>query len=114
MTEFRYRKNKWWSLALFVFLCIGSVNTVFPQSHSKNSKRDLENKKRRINDEIRQINSMLSETKANKKNSIGALVNINMKLEKRQELINTINAQIADLNREIKHNETQIDQLKAN
>lgn len=114
MTGFKYRKNKWLLLLLFVFLCISSIHPVFSQTHPKNSKRDLENKKRRINDEIKEINSMLSETKANKKNSIGALVNINMKLEKRQELINTINAQIGNLNREIKHNETQIDQLKAN
>ncbi|MBL7930817.1 MAG: peptidoglycan DD-metalloendopeptidase family protein [Bacteroidia bacterium] len=113
MTEFKYRKNKWWSLTLLVFLCINSFSPVLSQTHSKNSKRELENKKRRINDEIKEINSMLSETKANKKNSIGALVNINMKLEKRQELINTINAQISNINREIKQNETQVDQLKA-
>ena len=57
---------------------------------------------------------MLSETKANKKSSIGALVNINMKLEKRQDLINTINTEILELNREIKQNEKQAEQLKAN
>lgn len=114
MTGSKYRKNKWWPLALFVFLCFNFFNPVFSQTHPKNSKRELENKKRRINDEIKEINSMLSETKANKKNSIGALVNINMKLEKRQELINTINAQIANLNKEIKQNETQIEQLKSN
>jgi septal ring factor EnvC (AmiA/AmiB activator) len=57
---------------------------------------------------------MLSETKANKKSSIGALVNINMKLEKRQELINTINQQLAELNRDIKRNESESQQLKNN
>ena len=55
---------------------------------------------------------MLSETKANKKSSIGALVNINMKLEKRQDLINTINAEIQELNRDIKQNDKQATQLK--
>ncbi len=90
------------------------VLPVYSQHHSRNSKRDLENKKRKINDEIKEINAMLSETKANKKSSIGALVNINMKLEKRQELINTINLQIAELNRDIKRNETESQQLKNN
>jgi septal ring factor EnvC (AmiA/AmiB activator) len=112
MILFKYRKNKW---ALVAFFCF----TVFflpleAQHGAKNSKRDLENKKKKINEEIREINSMLSETKANKKSSIGALVNINMKLEKRQELINTINAQLAELNRGIKHNENESQQLKNN
>ena len=74
----------------------------------------LISKKKKINDEISEINSLLSETKANKKSSIGALVNINMKLEKRQDLINTINAQIRELTKEIKQNEKLADQLKQN
>jgi septal ring factor EnvC (AmiA/AmiB activator) len=37
-----------------------------------------------------------------------------MKLEKRQELINTINLQIAELNRDIKRNESESQQLKTN
>ncbi len=113
MTEFKYRKNKSWLPALFLLFCIALTSPLNAQHQNKNTKRELENKKRRINDEIKEINSMLSETKANKKNSLGALVNINMKLEKRQELINTINAQIANINREIKQNEQQIEQLKA-
>lgn len=57
---------------------------------------------------------MLRETKANKKSSIGALVNINMKLEKRLELIRTINAEIREIDKEAKKNEQSIDQLKNN
>lgn len=57
---------------------------------------------------------MLSQTKAHKKTSIGALVNINMKLEKRQDLINNISAQVREINREIKQNENQAQQLKNN
>ena len=114
MILFKYRrKNKWLLLAAFV-CSIVFVSPLYSQHNSKNSKRDLENKKRKINDEIKEINSMLSETKANKKSSIGALVNINMKLEKRQELINTINLQLAELNRDIKRNETESQQLKNN
>jgi len=109
----RYKRNNWVLLAalLCFFVCGFPAHS---QHNSKNSKRDLENKKRKINDEIKEINSMLSETKANKKSSIGALVNINMKLEKRQELINTINLQLAELNRDIKRNENESQQLKNN
>lgn len=113
MKQSLYKKNK---LALVFALLFSFV--LIPQLHSqngtKNSKKDLENKKKRINDEISEINSMLSETKANKKSSIGALVNINMKLEKRQDLINTINAEIIEINRDIKESEKQTEQLKAN
>jgi septal ring factor EnvC (AmiA/AmiB activator) len=113
MNRSRYKKNKlaFILVLLFSFVLIPSLHS---QNGTKNSKKDLENKKKRINDEISEINSMLSETKANKKSSIGALVNINMKLEKRQDLINTINAEIIELNRDIKDSEKQTEQLKAN
>jgi murein hydrolase activator len=81
---------------------------------NKNSKKELENKKKRINEEIREINSLLSQTKANKKSSIGTLVKINIKLSKRQELINTINAELRNLDAGIHSNETQVNQLKSN
>ena len=113
MMPFKYKKNKL-SLIFAVLFSLVLMPQFYSQTGSKNSKKDLENKKKRINDEINEINSMLSETKANKKSSIGALVNINMKLEKRQDLINTINTEILELNREIKQNEKQAEQLKAN
>lgn len=82
------------------------------QHNGKNHKKDLENKNRKINEEINEINTILRETKANKKISLGVLVNINMKLEKRQDLINIISAQIREINREIRNSEQQVEQLK--
>src|SRR5688572_16253796 len=113
MILYSFRKNKVLPLLAVLFFLIFSPS-VSAQHHSKNSKKDLESKKKRINEEIREINSLLSETKASKKNSIGALVNINMKLEKRQDLINLINAQIRNLDKEIKKNETETGVLKNN
>ena len=82
MTQLKLRKN---SINILIMLCLFfSFQIVKGQSNSKTTKKDLENKKKRINDEIDEINSMLNKTKANKKNSIGALVNINLKIEKRQ------------------------------
>lgn len=113
MIQFKFKKNNW--LACIAFLCFFVfTNQSFSQTNSKSSKRDLEHKKKKINEEIKEINSLLKETKANKKNSLGALVNINMKLQKRQELINTINAQLKQLNQEITQNENEINALKAN
>lgn len=110
MTQLKLRKN---SINILIMLCLFfSFQIVKGQSNSKTTKKDLENKKKRINDEIDEINSMLNKTKANKKNSIGALVNINLKIEKRQELISTINAEIAILNQNIKQNEGQYNTLK--
>jgi septal ring factor EnvC (AmiA/AmiB activator) len=113
MSSCKYRKkiNRFALLALACFLVFASPLSAQP---APKNKKDLENKKKKINEEISEINAMLSETKASKKSSIGALVNINMKLEKRQDLINTINAQIRQLNREIKQNENQVQQLKNN
>jgi murein hydrolase activator len=95
-------------------ICILLLSPLFSQQNSKNSKRDLEVKKKRINEEIREINSILSETKASKKSSIGELVRINIKLVKRQELINTINVQVNTLNREIQQSEIESATLKRN
>lgn len=115
MTKYKYSKKNKFPLILGLICCFVFLTpTLFSQNGSRNPKKDLENKKKKINEEINEINSMLSETKANKKSSIGALVNINMKLEKRLDLINTINAQIRELSKEIKHNETQALLLKKN
>ncbi len=113
MSLLKYNKNKisYILVVICFFVCTQTVNS---QGSNKNPKKDLENKKKRINDEINEINSLLNETKANKKSSIGALVNINMKLEMRQDLINTINAQINVITKEIKQNENINNQLKAN
>lgn len=112
MTKSKYRRNSRLVFLILLFSFV-LVSPHFSQN-GKNPKKDLENKKKKINEEINEINSMLNETKANKKSSIGALVNINIKLEKRQDLINTINAQIRELNKEIRQNESQIEQLKNN
>ncbi len=99
-------------MVIFIFALFSS-SPLSAQTGSKTSKKDLENKKSKLNDEIKEINTMINETKANKKSSLGALVNINMKIELRQELINTINSEIAELNKQIKQNEFRNDNLKA-
>lgn len=97
----------------FVFL---SFFVAFPQNSSqqKPTKQTLENKKKKLNEEINEINSLLSETKAIKKTSLNQLVAINKKISIREELINTIVAEINALNKEIRQNEKEIDKQKEN
>jgi septal ring factor EnvC (AmiA/AmiB activator) len=97
-----------------VLLLVALPATYLAQNNSKQSKQSLENKKKKLNEEINQINSLLSETKANKKSSLNQLVALNKKISIREELINTIMAEIHQLNREIKQNEKEIDILKQN
>lgn len=98
---------------LAVILLLVCYSPLYSQKGVKNPKRDqLEQKKKKITEEIKEITNILTATKVHKKNSIGQLVTINIKLQKRQELINTINAEIRELDEDIADNESQIQQLK--
>lgn len=102
-------------LLLVLFFVVAGTLSLSAQKGNKNPKKDLlEQRKKKITEEIREINQMLNETKVHKKHSIGQLVTINIKLQKRQDLINTINAEIRELDEEIGENETQVQQLKNN
>jgi septal ring factor EnvC (AmiA/AmiB activator) len=113
---YNQRNNASRALCLALFLCItfSLPAQTKTNGNGKDPKKDLENKKKKINEEINEINEMLNATKANKKNSLGNLLTLNMKLDKRQELIAAINAEIVQLNKKINLTETEIDQLKAN
>lgn len=115
MKKLRYRKNNI-SRIVCLLLFFTCLSLTFPAQTktTKDPKKDLENKKKKINEEINEINEMLNATKANKKNSLGNLLTLNMKLDKRQELIAAINAEIIQLNKKINFTETEIDHLKAN
>ena len=54
-----------------------------------------------------------SETKANKKSQINTIVVINTKIKVREELISTINQELAQINSAIKKNVTEVNALKA-
>lgn len=97
-----------------VFGILAFSTLTFSQTAPKQSKQSLENKKKKLNEEINEINSLLSETKASKKSSLNQLVALNKKISIREELISTINAEINQLNREIKQNEKEITKLKEN
>lgn len=100
---------------LVLFLILGNgLELTAQNSNQKPTKQSLESKKKKLNEEINEINSLLSETKASKKSSLNQLVAINKKISIREELIGTIVAEINHLTREIKQNEKEIDKLKEN
>lgn len=111
MIRFKFRKNK---IALFVGLfLLFSSPCLLAQNGGKNSKNDLVKKTNILNEQILEIDKMLKENRSDKMKGTVVLVNINMKLEKRQELIDLINVQIRELNKAIKANESQVAQLTA-
>jgi septal ring factor EnvC (AmiA/AmiB activator) len=78
----------------------------------KQNKKDLENKKKMLQKEIDETNKLLAETKKNKKLSLNQLVMLNKKISVREELIATINSEIAVLNKQINENNESIKGLQ--
>lgn len=93
-------------LLLFVLCCL-------PALAQKHKKHDLENKKKKLKEEIRNINELLHDTKTSKKLSMNQVAIINKKISAREELIATINYEIKLINKEISENQEAIGNLKA-
>lgn len=72
-----------------------------PKTEKKEDKKTLETKKKNLQSEIDLTNKLLAETRRNKTLSLSQLVALNKKIEVRQELIKTINEEIARLDKEI-------------
>lgn len=100
-----------WVVLVF---CAVIFSNGFSQTKPLPNKQTLENKKKKLSEEINEINSLLNETKVGKKTSLNQLVAINKKISIREELIGTIVAEINQLNRGIKQNEKEINKLKEN
>jgi septal ring factor EnvC (AmiA/AmiB activator) len=79
----------------------------------KGNKKDLENKKKKLKEEINTINDLLHETKSNKKISMNQVAILNKKITVREELISTIKYEIHLINKQITENQTSINNLNA-
>lgn len=112
-----YKINK---QLLFIFSLIFylGVNTAFLAQKTTGNKtvsqKELENKKKRLNEDINELNAQLSQTKASKKSKLGQLVTLNKKISIREELITTINSEIYQINAQIRKNEQEVELLKKN
>lgn len=113
MSRYPLKKNHVSIYLCFVFFLIGTSPTLFSQTKGQPSQKDLLNKKNKLNDDIKQLNNQLSQTKANKKSQINTIVVINTKIKVREELISTINSELAHINSNIKKNVGEVNSLKA-
>ncbi|MES2513674.1 MAG: hypothetical protein V4580_05990, partial [Bacteroidota bacterium] len=112
MIQFRLKKKHVSIFVCLIFFFICFSNPAFAQK-GQPSQKDLLSKKNKLNDDIKQLNSQLSQTKANKKSQINTIVVINTKIKVREELIGTINSELAHINSKIKKNVTEVNSLKA-
>lgn len=104
----RKRSRQLFSLLL---LCLFFMNSQVSFAQ-KQTKRDLENKKKQLQQEIENTNQLLQETKKNKKLSLNQLVMLNKKISVREELIATINGEINELEKQINENNESIKGLQ--
>lgn len=102
------------TLSIIFFFAASAPLITIAQSKGQPSQKELQNKKNKLNDDIKQLNSQLNKTKANKKSQINAIVMINTKIKVREELISTINNELAQINASIKKNVSEINALNAN
>jgi septal ring factor EnvC (AmiA/AmiB activator) len=76
------------------------------------NKNNLQEKRLKLQKEIKEINRLLSKNKKTKQNILSRLGVINKKIEVRQEILNTINQEANAYTKDIKQNQKRIDSLK--
>ena len=76
-------------------------------------KNELENKKKSLQKDIQMTEGLLNETKLHKTTSLNQLITLNKKISIREELINTINAEMELLQREIREAKDIIESLES-
>lgn len=92
-------------LLLFIFNISG---------FSQDKKAQLQNNKKKLEQEIALTNKMLSETRKNRETSIHQLNLITFQVKKREELIRAMNNEVAEIDKEINNYTTEINQYEEN
>lgn len=114
MTQFQSIKKNLSKVICYCLFFIGLSFVGFAQHKNGQSQKDLQSKKNKLNEDIKQLNNQLNQTKASKKSQINAIVVLNTKIKVREELIGTINSELAEINNSIKKNVGEVNSLKAN
>ena len=108
MSKYYLKRNSIKIHFLYVLLLTFCLQNSYAQRQSKG---DLEKKKKELQKEIEYTNQLLDETKKNKKMSLSQLVTLNKKISIREELIQTINYELYTLSRQIKESSDAISAL---
>lgn len=97
-------KLKYFSFILFIFFAIGSSNA----NAQSQRQQELEEKRRELQQEIREITKLLFAGKKEKKSVVSAVEDLNYKISVRKNLIRITNQQANLLTREINANQYEI------
>ena len=74
MIQFLLKKINLSKVIYFIFFFIGLQSSIVAQTKAQQqSQKELQNKKNKLNDDIKQLNSQLSQTKASKKSQINTI-----------------------------------------
>ena len=97
-------KLKYFFFSLFIFLAIGSSNA----NAQSQRQEELEEKRRELQQEIREITKLLFAGEKEKKSIVSAIEDLNYKISVRKNLIRITNQQANLLTREINANQDEI------
>lgn len=113
MNLFLRNVNKTLLLRLFcLVLLVFSDVSAWSQADAK--RKQLEETKRRLEEEIAESNRMLGETQQAKKLSVQQVVLLQKQIRKREELLNAINTEISYLDEQIGTNQVVVERLSKN
>jgi len=83
------------------------------QLNGQTSRKDLEKQRKQTEEQIALTKKILNETKSKKNQSLKELVSISRLIEKREELITTINSEIQYVNNDVEQKKDDIDSLNS-
>ncbi len=96
------------SIILIIALAIGSLAQ---SQQPQGTREDLQKKEQDLRRELAELNNMMVQTQNNKKLSLKQLAIIKKKINQREDLVNTINKQVRQLDETIFNNERDIYRL---
>ncbi len=99
---------KRFNIILIIALAIGSLAQ---SQQPQGSREDLQKKEQDLRRELAELNNMMVQTQNNKKLSLKQLAIIKKKINQREDLVNTINKQVRQLDETIFNNERDIYRL---
>jgi len=76
------------------------------------TKKGLEQKRQKLQKEIKQINNLLIKTKTKEKSILSQVIDLDRRLRVREKLVKTINKEVTLMNKDILKNQQQIDSLQ--
>ena len=100
-----------------LLIVLATAVTAFAQQ----TKEEIQKKQQQLQRELADLNSTLADIKKSKKQSLSQLALVQRKIKAREELVNSINKQLRNIDEEIYHNnldiyryKKELDTLKAN